>query len=234
MRVLKFRAWLIAAALGSASATAAQSGLFGSNPAANVSILPIAMASPPIYRGGVRCRFQARTYRDSKKQSEEEFSIETKAVAGKILVTHTKNDGVSSILLSIAGQLLDFNVLSGAGGRTSPDSGVRVSPFYRDAPTFFHPYFPPATNIQPETLYGEIAGPDKKPVARLLYRGKVSFSQPSVYVFDVMGLDRTRAMPNGQPFGRLTIDSSDALPRLLVLGAATRVQYRRISCGPLL
>jgi hypothetical protein len=231
MTLSKFKTCLIFAVLGSSTAAAAQFGLFDfSNPAANVAISATVMERPPRYSGGFNCQFRVRTYRDSKRTSEAEFSITTTSVGDQILINHNKAEGVSSMLFSVEGELIDYNVPSGSGTRVSPDSDSR-SPFSRDLPTSFHPYFPVTNGVQPETLYGEIVGPDKELIGKLLYRGKVMFSRPAVYVFDIMGLEKSRQMPNGFPVGRLTIDSSDGMPHILVLGASNRVQYERRDCG---
>lgn len=208
---------------------AAQSFIEPSNPVANIDIRNDGPPAAIQYRPGLRCTFTRTAMFEGSRSPEHLFDIETRAVRDRILITHRKPEGVSSILLTRAGQPLDWNVPNREGGRASSQSGDTGS-FWFDAPTFLHPDFGTRPGF-PGSIYGQIQGPDGRHVAQLLYRGRTIFSHRSAFVFDVMSLDRSGAMPNGAPMGRLVLDEADSLPHALVLGFNRRIQYERRGCS---
>jgi hypothetical protein len=176
-----------------------------------------------------------KAYRNGKKIEESEFSIHTRQMRGRILISHHKREGESSILITESSDLIDYNVPSRTGSRTSPDADD-TNAFWFHAPTRLHPRFTRIGQI-PDRFGGDILGPDKRVFARLLYRGKVTFNngklsfgvRPSL-VFDIMGTEQSSQLPNGVPMGRIVIDEGDGLLQALVIGSKDRVQYQRQSC----
>jgi hypothetical protein len=206
----------------------AQSFLRSSNPVANIDIRNDGRPVVIEYRAGVRCTFARTAIFEGRRSPVHLFEIETRAVRDRILITHRKPEGDSSILLTHSGEPREWNVPSRGGGRVSRQAGD-VAAFWFDAPTFLHPSFG-TTPGRPESFYGRVLGPDGRQVAQLLYRGRTIVSRRSAFVFDVMNLDRSASMPNGGAMGRLILDEEDRLPHALVLGFNHRIQYERRSC----
>lgn len=200
-----------------------------SNPVETINIRPEGPPAAIEYRPGLRCTFSRTAVIDGRRAPEYLFDIETRAVRDRILITHRKQEGLSSILLSRFGQPLDWNVPTRQGGRASPQSDAS-SAFWIDAPTFLHPNFGSRPGF-PGTFYGQIQGPDGRLVAQLLYRGRTFFSHRPALVFDVMSPERSTGMRNGAPIGRLVLDEQDSLPHALVMGFNRRIQYERRTCS---